>query len=63
MNAKFIVLVRVSQKACLYPVLIHGQWDILRMSVVQGEAALDLWDPPSSVDGRQFFASMKGSWS
>ena len=28
----------VSTVACLYPVLVHGHWDIIRMSCVDGEA-------------------------
>ena len=28
----------VSQKAFLYPVLVHGQWDVVRISMVEGEA-------------------------
>ena len=29
----------ISKKACIYPVRIHGQWDLLRMSVVDQDAS------------------------
>ena len=28
----------MSQKAFLYPILVHGQWDVVRISMVEGEA-------------------------
>ena len=28
----------ISHMACIYPVLVHGTWDVIRMSCVEGEA-------------------------